>query len=473
MSWSTGSASAAAAACPDAAATAAASAAHQRTPKLSAADDKKLRHARSLAAQARTRVGLGSYGQADAHFRQSAALLAAVLPAHHPETLAVALDAGGMWMSQHQFAKAEPYLASAQQAVQAGLRASPDDLLLQQQERRVLRDLAFLYYLQGSLLRQPAQQKEKWKKAEEALKRVIAITESALGKRSEELVEPLRNLASLYVKMGALHRSEISFKRCIGIQLVNHGISHPGLLVTRQQLAIVYERKNHQRCNTAATTIQGGWRMYKARKEASARRAALTQQQHLLLQQAGKPATAVAAAAAPAAGETAAAAAAAAATPSLEGNGAPSLGAAHVRVSMNGYYTPGTEGFGTYPVGDEDEGAGAEAASAEAAPPSGEAGGGGGGAAAERDKASGAEATSALAAAAAASSRSPLLPETLSQATTLVGSAGGAGTSGDGGGGTAAAATALLQAETEAGRVPLTPEEMELLACFPEVKPQW
>ena len=243
--------------------------------KLTKADMKKLKTAKSMYAQAKSVARLGKYKSAEALYEDCIARMSTVLPRYHPDVSCIYIEAGFMWLSQHQFALAEPYYTQAHQVIQTGLTHNPGSELLRQQQRKILRDLAYLYYLQGSLQDPKSeQQKGSWKKAEDALERVIAITEKDVGRTAEELVQPLRNLASLYVKTGDLHRSELSFKRCIGIQLLSEGLSNPALLITRQQLAIVYERKGQQRSHNAAAVIQGGWRIYAAKVEACRKRKA-------------------------------------------------------------------------------------------------------------------------------------------------------------------------------------------------------
>eukprot|EP00755_Sulcionema_specki_P035987 Sspe_Gene.106033::Locus_83179_Transcript_1_1_Confidence_1.000_Length_750::g.106033::m.106033 len=207
----------------------------------------ELKAAAKVLEQAKNRCSLGKYQEAEDLYLQGLNVKSRILGEYHIETCIINTDIADMWMTLHQFGKAEPYYVAAKSIITECVHKAPSDTQLQQQHRKVLRDLAFLYYLQGSVLRKSPQQKEKWELAEKYFKEVIKMTEEQLGRRSHELAEPLRNLASLYVRIGMFQESELIFKRCIGIQLVNCGMDDPTVLATRQQLAILHERRGGAR----------------------------------------------------------------------------------------------------------------------------------------------------------------------------------------------------------------------------------
>eukprot|EP01062_Namystynia_karyoxenos_P070167 TRINITY_DN65553_c0_g1_i1.p1 TRINITY_DN65553_c0_g1~~TRINITY_DN65553_c0_g1_i1.p1 ORF type:complete len:501 (+),score=118.79 TRINITY_DN65553_c0_g1_i1:86-1504(+) len=229
--------------------------------------EKALKRADQTRDQGHTRAGTGKYDDAEALYQKCLQLRVEHLGEDDPSVAAINTDMGDMWMSQHEFAKAEPYYAAAASIITRCVAKEPQDASVQMQHRRALRDMAFLHYRQGSVERKNSpRQTAKWQLAERFFKEAIEITENQLGRKTAELVEPLRNLASLYVKIGNFQKGELHFRRCIGIQLHNFGMDDPGVLQTRQQLAIVHERREQRSRHDAAAKIQAMFRGFKARQ---------------------------------------------------------------------------------------------------------------------------------------------------------------------------------------------------------------
>eukprot|EP01065_Artemidia_motanka_P012342 TRINITY_DN16793_c0_g2_i1.p1 TRINITY_DN16793_c0_g2~~TRINITY_DN16793_c0_g2_i1.p1 ORF type:complete len:490 (+),score=120.36 TRINITY_DN16793_c0_g2_i1:63-1472(+) len=232
--------------------------------------EKALARAAKVRDQGHTRASMGKYGEAEALYLKCLSLRVEVVGTDHPIVAAINTDIGDMWMSQHEFAKTEPYYEAATRIVTSCIDKEPDSEQLQSQHRRVLRDMGFLCYLQGSVEQRKAVQTAKWQKAEVFFRDAIERTEAQLGRKTTELVEPLRNLASLYVKMGNFQKGELNFRRCIGIQLHNFGMDDQRVLQTRQQLAIVHERRDQRIRYDAASKLQALWRGYRGRCKARA-----------------------------------------------------------------------------------------------------------------------------------------------------------------------------------------------------------
>ena len=244
--------------------------------------EKKAKEISKLLQQAKTRSGLGKYEEAEHFYKQCLQLKRRSIAVEREsgtgiqccyDMMSINAEAADMWMRQHQFSKAEPFYIAAFEEAKQWLQESPNEFGIQLTYRKVLRETAFLYYLQGSVQKtKSGLQKEKWSKSEQLFRQVISVTESQVGRVTEELIDPLRNLASLYIKMGDFQKSELLFKRCIGIQISALGIDAPSLLATRQQLAIVQERKDRRKYYDAAVRIQNNWRISSARKNLTAKR---------------------------------------------------------------------------------------------------------------------------------------------------------------------------------------------------------
>ena len=103
--------------------------------------------------------------------------------------------------------------------------------------------------------------------AEIVLLRCIETIEEGHNRRSDLLIDPLMQLASLYESLGLYSRAELLVRRCIGILIVQYGHDHPRLVESNANLERLVKLKESAAEEVAAVNIQKTFRMHRAMNE--------------------------------------------------------------------------------------------------------------------------------------------------------------------------------------------------------------